>query len=120
MTNGKGTFRERAARGAALLDKRFGRGWARRVKLRQLDMAAGSYQPGAGCGCILAQLNSVEVDGRHGSYSRGIEMVFGDEAFIGSAETHNRSSHNGFNLYGAESDWDALDAVWRDEVRSRR
>ncbi len=103
------TRKARVARGAALLDE-VRPGWARRIKLRRLDMNSGYFNPGSTeaddpehCGCILAQLDS---NGGEGTYWQGLSRL-GVE-----------SRAFGFHAYDRER-WDPLTDLWKDEVRAR-
>jgi hypothetical protein len=60
------TIQARAARGAAWLDKKLGRGWRRKIKRSKLEMSVGRRGPN-GCGCIITQL--------YGDYQGGEEPL---------------------------------------------
>ncbi len=100
----------RVARGAALLDE-VRPGWARRIKLRRLEMNSGYYNPEhtdpddrEHCGCILAQLDS---NGGEGTYWKGLRALgVNSQAF-------------GFHVYDRER-WSPFTELWKDEVRARR
>ena len=55
-------FEEQVARGIALLDQKVP-GWRDWIDLDRLDMRSVLYEPGEGCGCILAQLYGDYDDG---------------------------------------------------------
>jgi hypothetical protein len=92
----------RARRGAALLDKKLGRGWRRTIRRRQLNMQSGYMEEAADCGCIVTQLDfALEGDGV-GLYSRGCER-------LGWPET----VRYGFDQRTHDEDaWDDLGEAW--------
>ena len=53
----------KARRGAAFLDAKLGRGWRRKIRRRDLNMAVGISREKGECGCILAQLYTYYDDG---------------------------------------------------------
>jgi len=113
----KPTYRQRAAAGAALLDEKYGQGWARKIKLRRLNQASGGFDPNddTQCGCIAAQLDASRT-GNYGSYS--IEMG----RLLSSEDRWNERAiaRLGFNAYMNEVDRKGeLTEAWKDEVRSR-
>ena len=117
----RATIKDRAARGALLLDAKYGRTkWARIVKLTRLDMGLGGFDPtppGDDCGCVAAQLNAHTHQG-YGSYSSEMTALFGGR-YYGSEVRYATEKRNGFNVYNGETFEDLTDA-WADEVRSRR
>jgi hypothetical protein len=91
-----------AAAGAALLDQ-MRPGWANVINLNRLDLR-GEY-----C-CVLGQL--------YGSYSKGVQQVFGEQL------TREGALGHGFNQMSAPIDtyvqrWEALNAAWRVEIENR-
>lgn len=105
---------ERVQRGAALLDKTMP-GWARKIKLRRLNMEIGHFSTeDTDCGCIGAQLDATQ--GQEGSWVNTmlhLKLVSSDddllEARHGFVEYPNET--HGFFLLGE---------LWKDEVRTRR
>jgi hypothetical protein len=98
---------ERARRGAALLDRMFGRGWRRKIRRRSLRMELGFMRPGE-CGCILAQLDLART-GESGSFTR-----FADRFGLGSLASR------GFVVDGhreVESEYADLTEAWREVLR---
>lgn len=53
----------KARRGAAFLDEKLGRGWRRKIRRRDLDMASFYYSGKGTCGCIVSQLYTAYCDG---------------------------------------------------------
>lgn len=53
----------KAKRGAAFLDAKLGRGWRRKIRRTDLNMASYRYAGKGDCGCILSQLYSRYSDG---------------------------------------------------------
>ena len=99
---------ERVQRGAALLDKAMP-GWARKIKLRRLNMLIGNFSlQGSGCGCIGAQLDT--TINTSGDWRQTLQTL----RIGGQAASH------GFDLYAPEFDYDELTELWKDEVRARR
>lgn len=93
------TALNKARRGAAFLDGRLGRGWRRKIRRRDLDMASYSYERRGDCGCILAQ-------------------IYGD--YVGGVRTLGITPYNQRRL-GLESDnfvdYDDLTEAWREVLR---
>ncbi len=121
----KPTYRQRAAAGAKLLDKKYGRGWARKIKLRRLDQQVGGYYTADdGCGCVAAQLDAARGGG-YGSYGSEMDRLFtsfrhNELHLVGE---HDREvARHGFNLYSTEQTlvYSPLTEAWKNEVRSRR
>jgi hypothetical protein len=103
------TFEERAARGAALLDKMIP-GWARKVRIRKLAMWKGHMRPDE-CGCVGAQLDFYAGTGE-GMYSLTMARL--------GLTSENQQERHGFDLYDDESYSDRLDEAWKEEIRARR
>ena len=113
----KPTYRQRAAAGATVLDEKYGRGWARKIKLRRLDQTVGGFDPndGSACGCIAAQLDA-DRRNTYGSYSAEVSRLFGRGMSL-------KAVQYGFNIAPDEpftTAYSGLTEAWKDEVRSRR
>ena len=114
----KPTYEERVAAGATLLDVKHGRGWARKIQLRRLDQAIGSFDPfdaDKGCGCVAAQLDADRTDG-FGRYSDEMDRLLPR----GDRWDERAIARLGFNLYRDETVFAGLTEAWKTEVRSRR
>lgn len=116
----------RAARGAEMLDARYGSEWVWRLNLDHLRMATGEYHPYAKecVGCVLAQLDyayspSAQAE-KWGDFERGLEALIGHYDEIGV-----QAVEGGF-IDGAREDdgelvtFAELDAAWRSLVEARR
>jgi len=82
-----------AKRGAKFLDEQLGRGWRRKIRRRQLDLA----EP---CNCVLGQL--------YGDYSDGayeLGLVYSEEVRLG--------------FDSEEEEYEALTAAWLEVLRGR-
>ncbi len=91
---------QRAAhRGALFLDKKLGRGWRRKIRRRDLDLAASSYEGPGTCGCVLAQI--------YGDYDEGLAALGIDEGW--------KDMELGFD--SITDSYDELTEAWKRELR---
>jgi hypothetical protein len=93
----------RVARGAALLDEREP-GWWQRIDLDRLDLRSP-------CRCVLGQL--------HGNYYPAADRMFGGD----DRKVESAAIAHGFDSVGVippYTEYDALDAAWRDLITARR
>ncbi len=108
-------FRTRVRHGAKHLDKLMP-GWARKVRLRDLELRNPFYAGKGTCGCILAQLDAItRRDGFPGTYVHGAHEILGVEITDDSIEAE------GFTITGSTNEtWSELTDLWKDEIRARR
>lgn len=92
----------RVKRGARLLDKKLGPGWRRKIRRRDLNLAASTYEGRGSCGCILAQLAP------DGSYNTGLEI-------LGISYFQREDRRYGFER--EDEDYTELTAEWLKELR---
>jgi hypothetical protein len=108
-------MRERAARGAALLDKTRP-SWYEGVSVGALNMLNGDV-------CVLGQI--------YGLYETGLSMLFSSEfayppTYVGKRDLDSASNYYGFSAFDYPSNtvdgwrWDALTQAWRDLIAERR
>ncbi len=117
-------FSTRVRHGAKHLDSLMP-GWARKIRLRDLDLKHGEYAGKGDCGCILAQLDAWEDDsGRHtGDYGRGARSILGVPSYtdpVIKAEGFSLNMEETANPGMADTNWAELTELWKDEIRSRR
>jgi hypothetical protein len=105
---------ERAiAAGMVVLDEKVP-GWVDQIDLDTLDMASATYVKGGSmCGCILAQVDT--IDHTYGDYFRARRRLSGltdDEDELDWGFDH------AFNVSAAR--YDELTEAWRTAIRARR
>lgn len=94
---------ERALAGARFLDREV-RGWRRRIRCRELNMATGTHHYGV-CGCVLAQLSP--------------DAQYETEAKLLGLDPHGDDAIRYGFFAGADDDaeYDALTVAWRTILR---
>jgi hypothetical protein len=91
-------YEQQIAKGVALLDEKMP-GWWKRIDLDHLNMAVCETYFRGDCGCVLAQLDYDDEDGRdRGDYPRLAKALGLDTTFRVRNPAPNHAEHYGFTL----------------------